>query len=70
MKQEQFVRSHNDFVSQRSFAQMRGRVCHPIAKVAAQPNSALGMQQQRFPGADRRQPQLIVHISQFVLYAT
>ena len=69
-REGQFVRSHNDFVSQGSFAQMRGRVCHPIAKVAAQPNSALGMQQQRFPGADRRQPQLIVHISQFVLYAT
>ncbi len=70
MKEGQLVCSDNDFVSQRSFAQMHSRVCHPIAKVAAQPNSTLGMQQQRFPGADRRQPQLVVHISQFVLYAT
>lgn len=48
---------------------MLGRYCHPISNAAVQPYSTLGMQQEHFPRADWRQPQLVVPISQFMLYA-
>ena len=64
----QFLCCGNDFMCQGSFAQVSGCFCHPVSDIAVQPYSTLGMQQQRLPGADGRQPQLVVPISQFVLH--
>lgn len=69
MRKRQFLCYHNNLMCQRSFAHMLGRYCHPISNAAVQPYSTLGMQQEHFPRADWRQPQLVVPISQFMLYA-
>ena len=69
MREEQFVRCNNDFMRQGSFAKVHGCICHPIPEACVQSNATPGVQQQCFPSADGRQPQLIVLLFQFVLHA-
>src|SRR5713226_4977183 len=54
---------------ERCFAQVHGCFRHPFANTPVQAYPALGMQQERFPCAYRRQPKLIAAVSQFVLHA-
>src|SRR5260221_11625807 len=70
MRKWQFMCQGNDFVCQRSFTQMRGCFRDPLARVTVQRDPTSGMQTQEFPRAHRGQPQFIVLIFQFVLYAT
>src|SRR5580700_3028713 len=69
MQERQFLRRGHNFVRQGSFAHIRGCRCDPLPRIAVQPDSSLGVQQQNFPCAHRGQPHLVVPILQFELYA-
>ena len=60
--QGKLLRRQHNLMGKRSFPQVRRGACQPSRQISVQPNSTLGVQQQRLPGAHWRQPELVVSI--------
>ena len=56
VRERQFLRRYDYFVSQRRFAHIGRRTCDPILSIAVQLYSTFGLEQERFPRAHRRKP--------------
>src|SRR5450755_1006792 len=64
--QRQLLRGDCNLMRQRGFFQERSGVRYPFLKFAVQANLAFSIQCQGFPSADRRKPEFVGGIAQFL----